>query len=239
VSGELQGLLTLVTGATRGIGAAVAKRYASEGAHVIAVGRSKSALEALDDEIRFLGGSCTLVQLDLTQPDAIETLATTLLQRYGKLDVLVGNAGVLGEITPMPHTSASEWDRVIATNLSANFHLIRCFDGLLKASPAGRAIFVTSGVAVRTAPYWGAYSVSKTALETMVKNYAAEHTKTSLRINLIDPGAARTRMRAQAFPGEDPDTLTPPEAITDRFVELASPRCTATGERFFAFNNAT
>jgi NAD(P)-dependent dehydrogenase (short-subunit alcohol dehydrogenase family) len=228
----LQDKIALVTGATRGIGFAVAKRLAVDGAHIIAVGRNKAALEKLDDEIQFLGGTATLVQLDLTEFDKIEILAKNIAERFGKLDILVGNAGILGEITPMPHTSPAEWDRVITTNLTANFHLIRCFDLLLKQSENPRAMFVTSGVTNGAYAYWSAYAVSKSALEKMVQTYAAENATTNLCVNLIDPKAVRTRMRAQAFPGEDPETLPLPENITDIFAYLASSDCRETGKKF-------
>lgn len=231
---ELTKKIALITGATSGIGYAVAKRFAGEGAHIIAVGRSQKNLESLDDEIREIGGSATLVQLDLMEFPKIDILAQSIAEKFGKLDILVGNAGVLGEITPMPHTSPDEWDKVIATNLTANFHLIRCFDGLLKKSQNPRAMFVSSGVTNGAHAYWGAYSVSKAALENMVEVYAAENLKTNLLVNLIDPRAVRTRMRAQAFPGEDPETLAKPENITDIFVKLASDDCAETGKKLFA-----
>jgi len=230
----LKNKIALITGATRGIGYAVAKRFAGEGAHIIAVGRSQKNLEILDDEIREKGGSATLVQLDLMEFPKIDILAQSIAEKFGKLDVLVGNAGILGEITPMPHTSHDEWDKVIATNLTANFHLIRCFDGLLKKAENPRAMFVSSGVTNGAHAYWGAYSVSKAALENMVEVYSAENLKTNLLVNLIDPRAVRTRMRAQAFPGEDPETLAKPENITDIFVKLASDDCAETGKKFFA-----
>lgn len=224
--------IALITGATRGIGSAVAKRFAREGMHIIAVGRHQQLLEELDDDIKLLGGSATLVQLDLLETDKIEILAANIAQRFGKLDILVGNAGLLGELTPVPHATPSEWDKVMAVNVTANFHLIRCFDMLLKASEHPRAMFVTSGVTTHDTPYWGAYGVSKLALEKLVETWAAENVKTNLRVNLIDPGAVRTRMRATAFPGEDPGTLTPPEDITELFVKLARPDLADTGKRF-------
>ena len=227
--------IALITGASRGIGAAVAKRFAAEGAHVILVARDEGNLKAVDDEIQALGGKpASLVQLDLTELPKIDELAAHIAQRFGKLDILVGNAAILGDISPMPHTGPGEWHKTMDLNLHANFHLIRCFDTLLKASDAGRAMFVTSGVASRTAAYWGAYAVSKAGLEMMVNIYAAENVKTALRVNLIDPGASRTRMRAQAFPGEDPETLALPGSITDMFVKLASPSLTETGQKFHA-----
>lgn len=227
--------IALITGASRGIGEAVAKRFAREGMHVIAVAKSGKALETLEDTINAEGGSATMVQLDLTEFPKIDQLATVVAERFGRLDVLVGNAAVLGEITPMPHTEPLEWHKVIDINLNANFHLIRCFDPLLRVPQNPRAIFVTSGVGARISPYWGAYAVSKSALEAMVMTYAAENEKTALKINLLDPGRTRTRMRAQAFPGEDPDTLPTPESLTDLFLRLASPALQESGKRFKAY----
>jgi NAD(P)-dependent dehydrogenase (short-subunit alcohol dehydrogenase family) len=228
---RLEGRLALVTGATRGIGAAVARRFAEEGAHVIAVARTVGALEELDDEIRQLGGGgATLVPLDLVEFDKIDQMAAALAERYGRLDVLVGNAALLGTLTPMGQIAPQEWARVLDVNLTANWRLIRALDPLLRLSPAGRAIFVTSGVAHAVFPYWGGYAVTKAALEMMVKVWAGETSKTSLRINLLSPGIVRTRLRAAAFPLENPATLKPPEAVTDAFVALASPECTRHGE---------
>ena len=230
---QLLSKIALITGATRGIGFAVAKRFAAEGAHVIALGRSKAGLEELDDAIKASGGTTTLVQLDLTETDKIELLAQSIAQRFGKLDILVGNAGILGELSPVPHTSPEDWDKVMAINLTANFHLIRCFDPLLKAATFSRAMFVSSGVTRGAHAYWGAYAVSKSALEKMVETYAAENAKTALRVNLIDPGAVRTRMRAKAFPGENPETLPHPDEIIDVFVRLASENLKETGKKFY------
>lgn len=227
--------IALITGASRGIGEAVAKRFAREGMHVIAVARNAKALEALEDSIKKEGGSATLVQLDLTEFPKIDALAQMIAERFGRLDVLVGNAAILGEITPMAHTSPEEWHKTLDINLHANFHLIRTCDPLLRASDAGRAIFVTSGVASRISPYWGAYTVSKSALESMVLTYASENEKTPLRINLLDPGRTRTRMRAQAFPGENPDTLPTPESLTDLFLKLALPAMKENGKVFRAY----
>lgn len=226
--------IALITGASRGIGEAVAKRFAAEGMHVVAVARSGKALEALHDNITKPGGSATMVQLDLMEFPKIDQLAQMIAERFGRLDVLVGNAAILGEITPMPHTSPEEWHKTIDINLQANFHLIRTMDPLLQASQSPRAIFVTSSVATRLSAYWGAYAVSKAALEMMVRIYAAENEKTALRVNLLDPGRTRTRMRAQAFPGENPDTLPAPETLTDLFLALASPDLQQTGQCFKA-----
>jgi len=223
VSSSTDKRIALVTGASRGIGAAVAQRFAREGMHVILVGRNVKGLEATDDAIRADGGTATLVELDLKDTDKIEMLAAQIAERFGRLDVLVGNAGLLGELSPLAHTAPEDWNNVIAVNLTANWHLIRCFDMLLKISAAPRAIFVTSGVTRSVHPYWSAYAASKAALEAMVQIYAAENVKTALKVNLVDPGATRTRMRAKAYPGEDPESLPGPEDITDVFAALARP----------------
>jgi NAD(P)-dependent dehydrogenase (short-subunit alcohol dehydrogenase family) len=222
--------VALITGASRGIGAAVAVRFAAEGAHVVLVARTVGGLEEVDDQVQKAGGRATLVPMDLTDYVKIDQMAAALHQRFERLDVLVGNAGVLGTLSPMGHIEPKEWERVIAVNLTANWRLIRAMDPLLRMSDAGRAIFVTSGVARDVFPYWGAYAASKAALEHMVKTWAGEVSKTPVRVNLLDPGIVRTRMRAQAFPGENPDKLRPPEAITEPFVALAADSCARHGE---------
>ena len=226
--GRLAGRVALVTGASRGIGRAVAVRFAREGAEVIAVARTQAALEELDDEIRAFGGKTSLVPADLTDFAVIDRMGAAVYERWGKLDVLVGNAGLLGVLSPLGHIDPQTWDQVLATNLTANWRLIRSFDPLLRTANAGRAIFVTSGVAGGRA-YWGSYAVAKGGLETLVKTYAAEVAKTAVRVNLIDPGATRTRMRAEAYPGEKPESVKPPEALVDTFLELALPECTRNG----------
>jgi NAD(P)-dependent dehydrogenase (short-subunit alcohol dehydrogenase family) len=228
----LKNRIALITGASRGIGQAVAKRFAAEGAQVILVARSSKGLEETDDAVRKAGGSATLVPLDLADAAKIEALAQQIAQRFGRLDILVGNAGALGELTPLPHLAPNIWQQVIDINLTANFHLIRCFDLLLKKSDAPRAMFVSSGITEGIFPYWGAYAASKSALENMVVNYAAENAKTALRANLIDPGIVRTRLRAQAMPGEDPMRHPAPEEITDIFVQLADVGLKETGKKF-------
>ncbi|MGD9742148.1 MAG: SDR family NAD(P)-dependent oxidoreductase [Dongiaceae bacterium] len=231
---RLEGRIAVVTGASRGIGAAVAQRLAAEGAHVVAVGRTIGALEELDDAIKRAGGSATLAPFDLTDYAAIDRLGATLFERYKRLDILVGNAATLGSLTPMAQMRPAEFEQVMGINLTANFRLIRSLDPLLRSSPSGRAIFVTSGAARAPRAYWSAYAVSKAALEMMVGIYAAETVKTNLRVNLVDPGRTRTAMRAKAYPGEDPATLPAPEAVTGLFVELAAPACTRHGERISA-----
>lgn len=228
--GRLAGRIALITGASRGIGAAVAERYAREGAHVILAARDAKGLEACDDAVKAAGGTATLVPINLMELPMIEMLAAQVAQRFGKLDILVGNAGILSDLTPLPHVAVEDWQKVISTNLTVNWQLIRCFDALLKQSDAPRAIFVTSGVTKRPAAYWGPYAVSKAGLEAMVTLYAAENAQGALRVNLVDPGAVATRMRAKAYPGEDPDTLPQPEAVTECFVALACPSCSQTGQ---------
>jgi NAD(P)-dependent dehydrogenase (short-subunit alcohol dehydrogenase family) len=229
--GRLAGRIALVTGASRGIGAAVARRFAAEGARLVLVARTVGGLEEVDDEVRRAGGQpATLVPLNLRKFDKIDQLGASLYERFGRLDVLVGNAGVLGTLSPLGHVQPKTWTEVLEVNLTANWRLIRSLDPLLRQSEAGRAIFVTSGVTAHAHAYWGPYAASKAALETMVRTYAAEAEKTALRVNLLDPGVVRTALRAQAFPGEDPASLPAPEAVTDAFVELAAAECTRNGE---------
>ncbi len=221
--------LALVTGASRGIGRAVALALAKEGAHVVITARTVGALEELDDEIRAQGGKATLLALDLRQGDKIDQLGPTLFQRWGKLDILVGCAGILGPLSPLNHVTEDAWNAVIDINLSANWRLIRTLDPLLKRAEAGRAVFATSGASAGKYAYWGPYAVSKAGLETLVKTYAHELASTPVRANLINPGGVRTQMRAKAFPGEDPKTLPAPEEVVPLFLELVSPACTFNG----------
>jgi NAD(P)-dependent dehydrogenase (short-subunit alcohol dehydrogenase family) len=229
-SGRLAGKVALITGASRGIGAAVAKRLAREGAHAVLVARTVGGLEEIDDNIRAAGGSATLVPLDLRDFVKIDELAAAIFDRWGRLDILVGNAAEFGIFSPLGHIDPAIWAEVVDLNLTSNWRLIRAMDPLLRAAPAGRAIFVTSGVARGVFPYWGPYAVSKAGLEMLVKIYAGEITKTRVRANLIDPGTVRTRLRARAFPGERPDALPSPESVTGAFVALAVPECTRNGE---------
>ncbi|MGE4219852.1 MAG: SDR family NAD(P)-dependent oxidoreductase [Alphaproteobacteria bacterium] len=229
--GRLAGRIALITGASRGIGAAVARRFAREGAHTVLVARTQGGLEEVDDAIRGAGGTpATLLVQDLTRLDSIDRLGAALYERFGRLDVLVGNAGVLGELTPMAHLEPRVWERTMTTNLTVNYRLIRSLDPLLRASDAGRAIFVTSGAARNIRPYWGPYAISKAGLEAMVKMYAMESAKTPLRVNMVDPGGQRTGMRASAYPGEDPEAMPHPDTRTDAFVDLAEAACTRSGE---------
>jgi NAD(P)-dependent dehydrogenase (short-subunit alcohol dehydrogenase family) len=224
--------LAVVTGASRGIGRAVAIAYAKAGAHVIALARTQGALEELDDEIRAAGSSATLVPLDLKDYAAIDRLGAAINERWGKLDILLGNAGLLGEIAPLTHVDQPVWDTVMAVNVTANWRLIRSLDPLLQKSDAGRAIFVSSGAAHKCTAYWGPYSVSKAALEALVRTYAAETATTPVRVMLVNPGPLRTRMRAAAMPGEDPETLRTPEELAPHLVRLASAEWDETGKLY-------
>jgi NAD(P)-dependent dehydrogenase (short-subunit alcohol dehydrogenase family) len=226
---RLAGRVALVTGASRGIGRAVALALSAAGAHVVIVGRTKGALEELDDAIRVQGGTATLVQLDMRKPDRVDALGPGIFERWGKLDIVVANAGILGPLSPLAHVSNENWADVMEVNLNANWRLIRTLDPLLKRSDAGRAIFVSSGAASAKNAYWGPYAVSKAGLEALVKTYAHEVESTGIRANIINPGPIRTAMRAKAFPGEDPATLATPEAIAPLFVELADPGLKANG----------
>jgi NAD(P)-dependent dehydrogenase (short-subunit alcohol dehydrogenase family) len=218
--GQLTGRIALVTGASRGIVRAIALAMAREGAHVVAVARTVGALEDLDDDIKSAGGSASLVPLDLRKPEGIDQLGLIVFERWKRLDILVGNAGVLGRLSPLGHIEPKTWDEVIAVNVTANWRLIRSFDPLLRQSDGGRAVFVTSGAARIIHAYWGPYAVSKAALEALAKTYAAETATTAIRVSLLNPGPIRTRMRAQAMPGEDPDSLPPAEAVAEAFLPL-------------------
>lgn len=228
---RLSGRIALVTGASRGIGAAVAKRFAAEGAHVILTARTVGGLEEVDDAIlKATGRNATLVPLDLRDYDKIDQLGFSIYERFGKLDILVSNAGALEALGPIAQYDPKLWSRVMDLNVTANYRLIRSLDRLLRTSESGRAIFVTSAAAKAPYPYWSPYGASKAALEMIVKTYAMEIAASPLRVNLIDPGVVATKLRTQAFPGEDSKTITQPDEITDRFVDLAEADCTLHGE---------
>ncbi len=237
---QLKGKLALITGASRGIGAAVAEAYAQQGANLILVARHIEGLEQIDDRVQAFGVNTTLVPLDLKSSDKIDELALQITQRFGKLDIIVGNAGVLGTLSPISHLEPEVWDEVMAVNLTANMRLIRAFDPLLRQAPHGRAIFVTSGITHHIKAYWSAYSSSKVALERLVKIYAAEvaNIAPNLKVNLLDPGVVRTALRRQAMPGEDPQSIATPEDIVDVFVKLASEEYQGHGEVVLASKKA-
>ncbi|CAH1670916.1 MAG: SDR family NAD(P)-dependent oxidoreductase [Chelatococcus sp.] len=232
MSRPLADRIALVTGASRGIGRAAALAYARAGAHVVALARTVGALEELDDEIRAAGGNATLVPVDLNDYDGLDRLGAALHERWGKLDILLANAGVLGVLSPLGHIEPKVWDNVMAINVTANWRLIRSLDPLLRVSDAGRAIFLSSGAAHSCRAFWGPYAASKAAVEAMARSYAAETEKTALRVMLVNPGPLRTAMRRAAMPGEDPQTLKTPEDLAPHLVTLASPDWTETGKIF-------
>jgi NAD(P)-dependent dehydrogenase (short-subunit alcohol dehydrogenase family) len=232
MSKPLADRIALVTGASRGIGAALALHLAEAGAHIVAVARTVGALEELDDKIKAAGSSATLVPLDVKDMDGIARLALALNERYGRLDVLVGNAGVLGPLSPLGHVEPKDWDNIFAVNVTANWQLIRTMDPLLKRADAGRAVFITSGLSWMARAYTGAYAASKAALEQLARVYAAECASSNVRINLFGPGPTRTRMYAGGWPGVDPETLPPPEQVAKAIVPLCLPACTENGRLY-------
>jgi NAD(P)-dependent dehydrogenase (short-subunit alcohol dehydrogenase family) len=222
--------IALVTGASRGIGRAAAIALAGAGCHVILSARTAGALEEVDDEITEAGGSASILKLDLNNGDNVDALGPTLFERWQKLDVLVAAGGILGRLSPLGHVPDDDWESVMRVNLTANWKLIRSLDPLLRRAEAGRALFVTSRAATKIRAYWGPYAVSKAGLEALVKTYADEVASTPLKVNLLDPGATRTRMRAQAYPGEDVSTLKTPDALAPLILRLTAPEYDRSGE---------
>jgi NAD(P)-dependent dehydrogenase (short-subunit alcohol dehydrogenase family) len=226
---SLSGRIALVTGASRGIGRAAAVALAKAGAHLILVARTVGGLEEADDEIQKAGGTATLVPMNLRDSDAIDRLGASIFERWGRLDAFLGNAGVLGQLTPLAHLEPKTFQEVMEVNVTANWRLLRSLDPLLRQSDAGRVLFVTSGAARKHTPYWGAYSMSKAALESLALTYAAECEGTKVKVNLINPGPMRTAMRKKAMPGEDPNSLPAPDDMAPRIVEMLSPSFTQNG----------
>jgi NAD(P)-dependent dehydrogenase (short-subunit alcohol dehydrogenase family) len=225
--------IALVTGASRGIGYALSLALARAGAHVVAVARTVGGLEELDDAVRTAGSTATtLVPLDMRDYPGIYRLAKALNERHQWLDVLVGNAAIGGQRSPLGHVDPNAWDETIAINLTANYHLIRAMDPLLRRAAAGRVVFMTSGAATHARAYAGPYSVSKAALNVLARTYAAETDSTPIRVNLFNPGPTRTRMRAQVIPGEDPMTLPTPEQVAERILDLCLPSFSETGKLY-------
>ena len=236
---DLTGRVAVVTGASRGIGYFIARDLAAAGAHVVAVARTVGGLEELDDEIRQTReatgkGEATLVPLDLADMAGIDRLGAAIHDRWGRLDVMVANAGVLGVIAPLGHVEAKVFDKVMAINVTSTWRLIRSLDPLLRLSDAGRAIVMSSGAAHSARAFWGPYAASKAAVEAMARSWADETKNSALRINCVNPGATRTAMRAQAMPGEDPAALPHPSEIAPKIVTLASPALKETGMIFEA-----
>ncbi|MBA1344074.1 MULTISPECIES: SDR family NAD(P)-dependent oxidoreductase [Rhizobium] len=229
---NLEGKIALVTGASRGIGYFTALELAKAGAHVIACARTVGGLEDLDDAIKAVGGTATLVPFDLADMNAIDTLGGSIFERWGKLDILVANAGVLGVISPIGHIEAKVFEKVMTINVTATWRLIRSVDPLLARSDAGRAVILSSGAAHKCRPFWGAYSASKAAVEALARTWAGESQSTPLRITSVDPGATRTAMRAQAVPGEDPQSLPHPSEVANAILPLLGPGVTETGKLF-------
>jgi NAD(P)-dependent dehydrogenase (short-subunit alcohol dehydrogenase family) len=238
MSVNLREKIALVTGASRGIGYFTALELAKAGAHVIACARTVGGLEELDDAIKSVGGSATLVPFDLADMGAIDALGGSIFERWGKLDILVANAGVLGVISPIGHIEAKIFERVMTINVTATWRLIRSTEPLLMRSAAGRAVILSSGAAHKCRPFWGAYSASKAAVEALARTWAGETQRTALRVTSVDPGATRTAMRAQAMPGEDPDTLPHPREVAQTIMPLIAPEWTETGKLFIVRENA-
>jgi len=220
LSRPLSGQVALVTGASRGLGASVAVELAAAGATVALIARTVGGLEETDDRVRAVGGTATLMPLDLADAEKLVALGPTLFDRFGRVDIFVGAAAEIGQLSPIPHADPKAWNRIIATNLTANQRLAATLDPLLRHSPAGRAVFVTDRAAIEAGAYWSAYGVSKAGLEQMARAWMVEAANTSLKITLFDPGPMSTRLRTKAFPGETPGTQPGPELAAGRLVKL-------------------
>ncbi len=232
---DLSNRVALVTGASRGIGWHAALKLAAAGAHIVALARTSGGLEELDDAIRGVSGrSATLVPLDVTDYDALDRLGAALWERYGKLDVAVMNAGILGPLSPLGHVQPKDFEKVMAVNVTANWRLVRSLDPLLKRSDAGRVVMVTSGAARNIRAFWGPYAVSKAAVDALALTYAAECEGSTVKVNLFSPGPTRTAMRAQAVPGEDPATLPGADEIAERLIALCDPALDVSGKTYEA-----
>lgn len=229
---DFDGRVALVTGASRGIGYQIAKKLGERGAHVIALARTVGGLEDLDDEIKSAGGQTTLVPLDLMDFDALDRLGAALFERWKKLDILIGNAGMLGVLSPIGHISPKDFEKVMSTNVTANWRLIRSLDPLLRQSDAGRALFLTAVQAQTCTAFWGLHAISKAAVEAMTKTWANESLQTSMKINMADPGPTRTGLRAKAMPGEIPDNLATPELVAEDLLALVKPDVLETGRLY-------
>jgi len=234
---DLKDRIALVTGASRGIGYHTALELAKAGAHVIACARTVGGLEELDDAIKAVGGSATLVPFDLADMQAIDTLGASIFERWGKLDILVANAGILGVISPIGHVEAKVFEKVMTINVTATWRLIRSVEPLLAKSDQGRAVIMSSAAAHKCRPFWGPYSASKAAVEALARTWAGETQRLPLRVVSVDPGATRTAMRAQAMPGEDPSTLPHPSEVAARILPLCGPELTETGKLFVVREN--
>ena len=234
---NLKGRIALVTGASRGIGYYTALELAKAGAHVIACARTVGGLEELDDAIKTVGGTATLVPFDLADMNAIDALGASINERWGKLDILVANAGMLGVISPIGHIEAKVFEKVMTINVTATWRLIRSVEPLLVKSDQGRALILSSAAAHKCRPFWGAYSVSKAAVEALARTWAGETQRLPLRIVSVDPGPTRTAMRAQAVPGEDPSTVPHPSEVAAKLLPLCGPDLTETGKLFVVREN--
>ncbi len=232
---RLNGRIAVVTGASRGIGMAVAKALGAQGAHVILIARSQGGLEEAAQDIETSGGKATITPMDLTDFPAIDRLGAAMAERHGHVDILIGNAGTLGVLGPAGHIDPPVWENIFAVNLHANWRLIRSLDPLLRQSDAGRLLFTGMTCGFRALPYWSAYACSKAALDMLVKTYAREVAKTSVRANLMDPGAVATQLRRQAFPGADFSALSQPTDVAPAFVEAVLPGFNQTGKNLKAY----